>query len=153
MHPSIATLTALYNKRYKSSLKQIPAWHFCDNEVDANECAALVLAGIKRATSPSLWWYQANEEVLPKVGDINIVTNWAGEAQCVIKTTAVAVVPFNEVSAEYAAREGEGDKSLAYWRKVHWQYYQRELAETSFRVKEDMPIVCEEFEVVLVMTT
>ena len=30
---------------------------------------------------------------------------------------------------EYAEIEGEGDKSLAYWNKVHWEYYTREMNE------------------------
>lgn len=35
------------------------------------------------------------------------------------KTTNVYIVPFNEVSIKYAFKEGEGDKSLSYWRRVH----------------------------------
>jgi len=80
------------------------------------------------------------------VGDLNIVTNWAGQAQCIIETTKVAIVPFNEITEQYAQLEGEGDKSLKYWRQVHWLYYHRELAQTRFIPRKDMPIVCEEFK-------
>ena len=31
------------------------AWHFCDNEPDANELAHLVRRGRKRATAGALW--------------------------------------------------------------------------------------------------
>ncbi|WP_206484225.1 ASCH domain-containing protein [Thalassotalea sp. G2M2-11] len=148
MHPSIVTISQNYFKRFNLPTRELNSWYFCDNEVDANECAALVLNNIKMATSPSLWWYQANNEPLPKVGDLNIVTNWAGEAQCIIETTHVSVIPFNEITAEYAELEGEGDKSLAYWRRVHWDYYHRELDGTPFTPSEDMPIVCEIFKVV-----
>jgi uncharacterized protein YhfF len=124
------------------------AWHFCDNERDADECAALVLAGRKRATAPSLWSFEARGEPLPRPGDLHVVTDWAGRARCVIRTTAVHVVPFDQVTEAHAAAEGEGDGSLAQWRVVHRAYYERELAGTAYRIDDRMPIVCERFEVV-----
>lgn len=128
--------------------KDIAHWHFCDNEHDANECAELVLAGVKRATSPSLWWHELNDEPLPSLGDLNIVTNWQGEAQCVIETVSVKLVPYKDISEKYAELEGEGDKSLDYWKRVHWDYYHRELEGSKYKPTVDMMIVCEEFKVV-----
>lgn len=122
-------------------------WHFCDNEREADKLAELVVRGIKRATSPSLWSFESQGDPLPQPGDVHVVSNWAGEARCIIQTTEVTVAPFNEVSAEHAAAEGEGDGSLAYWRQMHWDYYHRELAGTKYVPCEDMPIVCERFEV------
>ncbi|WP_341206392.1 ASCH domain-containing protein, partial [uncultured Psychrosphaera sp.] len=90
------------------------------------------MQNIKKATSPSLWWFHANDEILPNVGDLNIITNWNGEAQCIIETTKVSIVPFNEITEEYAALEGEGDKTLKYWKQVHWSYYHRELENTCY---------------------
>lgn len=148
MHPSIANISQKYFDKFNLPKTELSSWHFCDNEIDANECAELVLNNIKMATSPSLWWHQANNEPLPKVGDLNIVTNWEGEAQCIIETTNVSIIPFNETTEEYAELEGEGDKSLAYWKRVHWDYYHRELNDTSFTPVENMPIVCERFKVV-----
>jgi uncharacterized protein YhfF len=124
------------------------AWHFCDTEADADACARLVRAGRKRATAPSRWSLDARGEPLPRPGDLHVVTDWAGVAQCVIRTTRVEVVAFRDVSAAHAAAEGEGDGSLAWWRRVHWAYYQRELAGTPYTPAPDMPIVCERFEVV-----
>lgn len=124
------------------------AWHFCDNEAEANECAGLVLAGRKRATTPSLKYFETRRLALPKVGDLEIVTDWDGVAQCIIRTTAVDIVRFCDVTAEYAALEGEGDGSLIYWRAVHWGYYRRELRDTDHEPQEDMPLVCQRFEVV-----
>lgn len=148
MHPSVEQITQQYFDSLKQPFRQLDSWYFCDNEHDADECAGLVIKGIKRATSPSLWWYQANNEALPKVGDLNIITNWRGEAQCIIEISDVVIVPYNRISEAYAALEGEGDQSLAYWQKVHWPYYHRELQETSFTPSKEMPIVCESFNVV-----
>lgn len=149
-HSSVAQICKRYFFEQDLPEQKLESWHFCDNEHDANTCLALVLAGEKKATSPSLWWYEANNESLPQEGDLNVVTNFLGEARCIIKTTKVTITPFNQISEAYAHTEGEGDKSLAYWKRVHWAYYHRELADTDFEPKRDMPIVCEEFEVVFV---
>ncbi|CAZ95974.1 ASCH domain-containing protein [Zobellia galactanivorans] len=120
--------------------------HFCNNEQDANECAALVKKGIKRATSHSLLGLQYRKQPLPKIGDFMIVTNWEGEAQCIVRTTAVKLRPYFSIDEAYAQLEGEGDKSLAYWKKVHWDYFTKELAAFNRKPNESMIIVCQEFE-------
>lgn len=128
--------------------KTVDTWSFGDTPADADALAALVLRGEKRATTPSLWELEAAGDSVSEPGDLHVVTDAAGTAQCVIRTTRVEVKPFNEVDAEYAHTEGEGDKSLAYWRRTHWAYYQRVLANTPHEPQPDMPVVCEEFEVV-----
>ena len=138
----------LFSLQCGKSLRDIEVWHFCDNQIDADICADLVLAGHKRATTSSLWWYQHNDEPLPKVGDLNLITNWHGVAQCIIETKEVQIMPFCDVSQEYASIEGEGDKSLDFWRQVHWAYFTRELGELALKPCEDMPVVCEVFDVV-----
>ena len=131
-----------------TTARPLSSWHFCDNQHDADECADLARRGIKRATATSLWWFEANALPLPQIGDMHVVTDWAGEAQCVLRTASVETVPFNEVTAEHAAAEGEGDKSLEFWRRVHWEYYHRELAGSGRTPRPDMPVVCERFELV-----
>lgn len=130
------------------AIAPVSAWHFCDQQEDADLCSELVLAGRKTATAPALWELQARGEQLPRVGDHHVVTTWDGIAQCVIRTVEVKVVPFNEVPAAHAAAEGEEDGSLAHWRATHWAYYTRVLSGTAFEPAEDMPIVCERFTVV-----
>ena len=150
MHPSVLDLWTDYLRRSgePSSIPIPDVWHFCDNERDADECAALVLDGRKRATSPSLWFLEHHGLALPSIGKLDIVTNWKSIAQCVIRTTAVHIVRFRDVTTDHARLEGEGDGSLDSWRTVHWAYYQRELAGTKYTPTEDMPIVCQTFEVV-----
>ncbi len=124
------------------------AWHFCDNEADANELADLVMSGTKRATAGLLWFYEEEGEPLPAVGDLNVVTDWDGRARCVIRTTSVEVVPFEAVTPEFAAIEGEGDGSLRYWREAHEAAFTRELAGSGRAFEPSLPVVCESFEVV-----
>jgi uncharacterized protein YhfF len=99
----------------KQARKEIEAWYFCDNEKDANELGDLVKAGIKTATCSLLWAYQAENEDLPEVGDLSVVTNWIGKPLCVIETVEVQIKAFNEVDEKFAYDEGEGDRTLAYW--------------------------------------
>ena len=120
--------------------------HFCHNEKDADLCADLVCKETKRATSHSLKGLQLRNEALPKIGDFYVVTDWEGNAKCVIRTTAVKLLPYFSVREEHARLEGEGDKSLEHWKKTHWDYYSRELKEFGAEPKESMIVVFEEFE-------
>lgn len=137
------------SKNPNNKIKEIPeSFYFCDNKEDADECAELVYKGIKQATAPSLWWYEKNNEPLPKIGDQYIVTDWEGNAKAVIETTKVEQVPYNEITAEFAATEGEGDKSLEFWKRVHKAYYKREMEAAGDQFSEDMIIVCEYFSTI-----
>jgi uncharacterized protein YhfF len=124
------------------------AWHFCDNQADADELVELVLAGRKRATAGALSSYEAESEPLPRPGDLSVITDWSGAGRCVIRTVAVEVVAFEDVTEEFAATEGEGDGSLAYWREAHRAAFSREFEGTGRSLQPDTPVVCERFEVV-----
>jgi len=124
------------------------AWHFCDTKDLADELVELVLAGPKRATAGLLWAYEADDEPVPVPGDYSVITDWEGAARCIIRSTHVDVVPFAEVSAEFAAIEGEGDGSLEYWRAVHEAAFTRELTSAGVGFDPSMLVVCEVFEVV-----
>ena len=122
------------------------SWHFTNNQEGADELAELVLLGIKRATASALPVYEYEHEPLPEVGDLSVITNWSGESRCIIRTTKITVVPFKQVTPEFAATEGEGDKSLEHWRRVHERYFTEELREIGLEFTESTTIVCEEFE-------
>ena len=124
------------------------AFCFGDSEALADELAGLVLAGTKRATASLLWAYEAEKEALPQPGKLSIMTNWAGNPLCILRTGTVEIVPFEEVSVEFARTEGEGDKSLAYWREAHWAFFSRECANIGRQPEPRMLVVCETFSVV-----
>jgi uncharacterized protein YhfF len=130
------------------TLHFLEAFHFDDNEPSANELAGLVLSGQKRAGAALLWTHEVESKQLPKPGDLSIVTNFAGDPLCIIETQRVDIVPFKEVSEEFAATEGEGDGSLAYWRRAHEAFFGRECRRIGRQPTQDMPMVCERFEVV-----
>ncbi|APS40253.1 MULTISPECIES: ASCH domain-containing protein [Salegentibacter] len=133
----------------QNKLGEVPvSFYFCDNEKDANECAELVVNGIKRATATSLWWFKKINKPLPRAGDQQIVTDWNGNAKAIIETLKIEQVPFNKITEEFAATEGEGDKSLKYWKKVHKAYYEREMISYPEKFSEEMIIVCEYFKTI-----
>ncbi len=98
-------------------------WSFGNNERLANELAELVIAKRKTGTSSSLWGYEYYQEEIPKVGEVSIITNWTGIPKCIIETTKVEIVKYNEVTEAFAKTEGEGDLSLTYWKKAHWDFF------------------------------
>lgn len=128
--------------------EQPESYYYCDNKKDADECADLVVQGIKQATSTSVWWFEKFNEDHPAIGDLAVITNWDGVPKAVVKTTRVEIVKFKDISEKYAFIEGEGDRSLEYWKEVHWKYYLNEMMEHGEMPSEEMEIVCEYFETI-----
>ena len=121
------------------------AWAFGD---DPDTLAELVRTGVKTATASAYPFYELEGEELPKAGEYSVILNTKNEAVCIIRTTKVYVTPYREVTAKQAWKEGEGDRSLSYWRRVHEAFFRKELEAVGLTFTEDMGVVCEEFEVV-----
>ena len=113
-----------------------------------DKLAELVLQGIKTATCSAYDLYQIDNERIPQEGDYSVILNSKEEAVCIIRTLKVYVTEFCQVSEEHAFKEGEGDRSLEYWRKVHSDFLTNELASVHRLFDEHTKVVCEEFEVV-----
>lgn len=124
------------------------AFYFGDSEALADELAALVLKGVKRATAGSVWSFESQGKPLPKPGDLSVMTDWAGTPLGVIETRSIEVLPFKDVTAAFAAVEGEGDGSLAFWRAAHRAYFTREAEAAGRTFSEDLLVCCECFELV-----
>lgn len=112
---------------------------------------ALIRQGRKRAGTSLLWAVEADGESIPVDGQIEIVVDHRNEPALVTRITRVEVVPYCEVSAEYAAIEGEGDGSLEYWRRAHWAFFSRECKRVGREPSETMPVVCSVFELLSVV--
>lgn len=126
-----------------------PAWSFGATPEVADELAALVRDGVKTATASALWDYEAEGESLPEEGEFSIVLDGRGHPVALIATTRVQVVAFDAVTEEHARAEGEGDRTLAYWREVHERFFSEHKSHDR-EFAADMPVVCETFEVVYV---
>jgi uncharacterized protein YhfF len=124
------------------------AWQFGYGEEQGDRLLDYVLHGPKRATTGALWAYEHDDEPLPVTGTFSVVTDGRGVARCVIRTSSVEVLPFCEVGEQHAWDEGEGDRSLAYWREGHWSYFVREMESMGRTAVREMPVVFERFDVV-----
>lgn len=121
---------------------------FGDNPALADELVALVLAGTKTATCSALWDWEAEGNPPPEPGLLWVVLDGGGEPRCIVETMEVTHRRYDEVDADFAAAEGEGDRSLTYWRKAHRRFFSRTLPAIGKEFVADMPLVCERFRVV-----
>ena len=113
-----------------------------------DELIQLVLIGRKTATCGSLWEWEAEDKPLPKVGNVWVELDGSGNPVCITETVEVTIRKYNEVDADFARAEGEGDLSLDYWREAHKNYFSRVLRKIGKDFSEDMPLVCERFRIV-----
>lgn len=113
-----------------------------------DELGTLISASTKTATCSALWEYDTEEEPLPEVGLKTIVLDGNGDPLCIVETTEVQVQPYDEVDARFAYEEGNGDRSLEYWREAHWRFFSRTLPNIGKWPTADVPLVCEQFRVI-----
>jgi uncharacterized protein YhfF len=129
-------------------LKSYIAEGWGDGPALANELGALIVEGIKTATCSAVWEWEAEGNPIPQKGLITIALDGHGEPLCIVETVEVTIRNYNEVAADFARAEGEGDLSLEYWRAAHRNYFSRVLPKIGKEFSEDMPLVCERFKLI-----
>jgi len=134
------------------SISGVSADYFCADKENADICAELVRKGEKQASCSMKYWYriggEEGPEPMPQVGHLQVVTDWAGVPVAITQMTRVTEARFSDVTAEFAAAEGEGDKSLRWWRDAHWQFFSAECEELGIEMSEDTVLVLEHFRTV-----
>jgi uncharacterized protein YhfF len=120
-------------------------WFFANNPESTKKLAQLVLSGKKRATA-SLMENESDDGDGGIVGGYSVVTDFDGHPQCVIQTTEVRRLPFTEVDAKFAFDEGEGDRTLEYWRTVYRKFFTECCLELGIEFDESMMICCKRFK-------
>ncbi len=111
------------------------------------ERIALILAGRKRAVFSSYATYAIDNEPLPVSDEYYIVKDAGENPVCIIKTTSVQILPFNEVTWEMASLEGE-DSNLEEWREKTRENIEEEGEIVGFDFSEDIKLVFMSFETV-----
>src|SRR5699024_4751783 len=105
-----------YRKIKPDASKDYDVWAFGNSKEVADKLLGLVLEEKKTATSSNYNLYELGKEKVPFVGLYNIILDGNGTAAAILVTTSIEIIPFEEVSKEHAYLEGEGDRSLKYWR-------------------------------------
>ena len=114
-------------------------WRFAGVKEESDKLFELVKSGKKTATS--------------YMGDIDeceysYISNYDDTERILVRTTNLYRIEFCKVSSIHALKEGEGDLSLKYWRKVHKKFFMEECEKNGLKFDENTIIICEEFEVV-----
>ncbi|HEX6842916.1 MAG TPA: ASCH domain-containing protein [Stellaceae bacterium] len=117
--------------------RSLESFAFGDNPQMADELGGLVLAGKKTATC-----WPVSEGQLTHVGKRMVMLDGSGNPAAILETVELTKRRFSEVDAAFAADEGEGDRTLAYWREAHRRYFTR---RGTFA--PDMELWCERFRV------
>ena len=126
------------NKLLPERYRHLRSFAFGDSPALADQLLDLVIRRLKTATCST-----EDEPNTSSPGERWVVLDGRGEPRCVIETTEVTYRKFLEVDAAFAHDEGEGDRSLAYWREAHRRYFGR-----LGRFSEDMTLMCERFRLV-----
>jgi uncharacterized protein YhfF len=118
--------------------RSLEQFSFGDRAELADELAELVLAGKKRATC-----WAASEGPKTEAGKRWVVLDGSGDPVAIIETVELTQQRFDEVDEAFAFAEGEGDRTLASWRRAHRNYFGR---RGTFA--PDMLLYCERFRLV-----
>jgi uncharacterized protein YhfF len=110
---------------------------------------SLVLHGSKRATAGLLAEYDVEGEELEHVGEVQWLLMPDGTPARRIEITRIEVVPFAEVTWEFAQAEGEGFVDIDDWRGQHLDFWRRaaEADGTTPPVHDGTSVVCLWFDV------
>lgn len=126
------------------------AFAFGNTEAMADELVQLVLSGKKTGTSSGydLYFLPGETEALPKARQIDIILDGREQPVGIIQNVSVDVLPFKDINDDHARKEGEGDLSLDYWRRVHIKFWEPYYQANNLPFNNDTAIVYEEFKVI-----
>jgi uncharacterized protein YhfF len=119
--------------------QNLETFSFGDGPELADSLLELVLSGKKRATC----WAESQGLLSAEVGKSMVVLDGQGIPKAILRTVELTKRRFDEVDEAFAYDEGEGDRSLQYWREAHTRYFSR-----LGRYAPDMMLWCERFELV-----
>ncbi|ALS02660.1 RNA-binding protein [Enterococcus silesiacus] len=150
MNQSVIELWTQFKEKHGILHDYYEAWAFGDSPEMADEWLAHVLKGEKRGTSSLHLLYELGleEETMPAVGQYSVLLDGKQHAQAIICTKVVDVLPYSQLSEVHGYLEGEGDRTLKYWRQVHQPYFEQELKGYKLTFSEELLIVYELFVVV-----
>ena len=121
-------------------------WFFDNNRESSKKLVELVLRGKKRATASLVAGNESDAEDGGTVGVYSVVTDFDGNPHCVILTTEINRMPFNEVDAQFAFDEGEGDQTLEDWHRGHRRFFAECCRELGVVFDELMLVDCKRFQ-------
>ncbi len=123
------------------NLDELMQWHYGETKEEANQIVSEIMDGKRTAIisyfepyfetvsdiieDEVLFEYDNDQlqslleerrDMYPQCGDINVLTNWDGEPQCVIRTKGFGLMHFGDIPIEVAELE-HGDTNLEVWQE------------------------------------
>lgn len=93
---------------------KLPEWQF---GIDNDKLVELVLEGKKTATT------SLDIANVSKPGERSILTFENEKKACILETKKVIITKFKDITPEMAFLEGEGNRTLEYYKKAHMNYF------------------------------
>ena len=126
------------------SLTNLDEWHFGTDKKTADRLFDLVKLGRKTATS---YLYEENN-FHDDTNKYSILTNWDKSSRILLNTISIKVVAFKDVLPEHAYKEGEDDRTIKSWKRIHEKFFTKILQEKGQPFSPDIKVVCEEFKII-----
>ncbi len=118
--------------------QELETFSFGDSPALADQLLALIMEGKERATC----WAISEGLKGALVGRSMVALDGKGRPRVVLTTNELVQRRFDDEDEQFAYDEGEGDRSLAYWREAHKRYFTR-----LGLFQPDMLLWCERFSV------
>lgn len=137
-----------YQKACQVRVEGFSATAYGHTRAVADELAALVAEGHKRAHASLERDFEAEGDPLPRPGEHVVVLDGRGSPRAIVRLTHVERRYFNEIDDEFAFECGEGDRTLAWWLVAYRQEFAERAEAQGFQVGERAVLILEYFELV-----
>lgn len=144
----IETFWLAYQKACQVDVEGFSATAYGPTRAVADELAALVADGTKRAHATLERDFEADGDALPRLGEHVVVLDGGGSPRAIVRLTHVERRYFNEIDDEFAFECGEGDRTLAWWLVAYRQEFAERAESQGFQVGERAVLILEYFELV-----
>ncbi len=137
-----------YQRAGSVQVEGFSATAFGHTRAVADELAALIQSGDKRAHATLERDFEAEGDDLPRPGEHVVVLDGRGMPQAIVRLTHVERRYFNDIDEEFAFECGEGDRTLAWWLVAYRQEFAERAEAQGFQVGEKAVLILEYFELV-----
>lgn len=137
-----------YQKACNVQVEGFSATAYGHTRAVADELAALIAEGQKRAHATLERDFEAEGDALPRSGEHVVVLDGRGTPRAIVHLTHVERRYFGDIDDEFAFECGEGDRTLAWWLTAYRQEFAERAEAQGFQVGERAVLILEYFELV-----
>jgi uncharacterized protein YhfF len=137
-----------YQRACQVQVEGFSATAFGHTRAVADELAALIRSGDKRAHATLERDFEAEGDALPRPGEHIVVLDGRGAPRAIVRVRHVERRFFNDIDDEFAFECGEGDRTLAWWLVAYRQEFAERAEAQGFQVGEKAVLILEYFDLV-----